>query len=429
MPIKMSIFVILKAGLWHKLLQQTCQEWNMSEIKIIENRCPRRQTDVGAYAFNCTENVRKLHESIPSYKPTGLVSLSDFARKSGINAMLVKDESTRFGEQAFKPLGGVYAMSRVICRELGLDYRLTTLDQLLHEPQYKEAISRMTFITTTDGNHGRGVSWASGLFGARSYVYMPKGTVPVRAENVCKAGNAKVEITGMLYDDCVKFTAQLAKNNGWHLIQDTSWQGYEEIPTWIMLGYTTMVYEALAQMRRLGYDSPTHVFLQTGVGSMAGAVTAALKATYGDNMPIVSTVEPTQVACIYESMQAADGKPHMSTGDNTTIMAGLNCATPCGIAWDLLRDYTDYAFAVSDDITKDGMRLLAHPMGDNSKVVSGESGAVSTGIVNALLNDPTYKNMRDEIGLDKDSVVLVFSTEGDTDPENYQKITGDTWRQ
>lgn len=424
----------------------------MSEIKITDNRCPRHQTDVDAYAFNCTEDVRRLHEGIPSYKPTALVNLGDFARHSGIRAMLVKDESTRFGEQAFKPLGGVYAMFRVICREFRLDYRLTTFDQLLHEPQYKEAISRMTFITTTDGNHGRGVSWASGLFGARSYVYMPKGTVPVRAENVRKAGNrgssechqacsngrveteegeanAKVEITDMLYDDCVKFTAQLAKNNGWHLIQDTSWQGYEEIPSWIMLGYTTMVYETIAQMKALDYDRPTHVFVQAGVGSMAGAVTAALKATYSDNMPIVSCAEPTQVACIYESMKAADGRPHTSTGNNTTIMAGLNCATPCGIAWNYLRDYSDYAFAVSDDITKDGMRLLAHPNDDDPTIVSGESGAVTTGLVNALLNNPEYKDMKEELGINKDSVILVFSTEGDTDPENYKKIIGDKWRQ
>lgn len=394
----------------------------MRQIQIIKNNCPRQHTDVGAYAFSCTENVRKLHESIPSYKPTVLVELKDYARKSGIKAMLVKDESTRFGEQAFKPLGGVYAMFRVICNELGLDYRLTSLGQLLNDRQYKEAISRMTFITTTDGNHGRGVSWASGIFGARSYVFMPRGTVAIRAENIRKAGNAKVEITDMLYDDCVKYTAKLARDNGWHLIQDTSWPGYEEIPSWVMLGYTTMVYEALAQMKALGYDRPTHVFVQAGVGSMAGSVAASLKATYGDNMPIVSCVEPIEVACIFESMKAKDGKPRTSTGNNTTIMAGLNCATPCGIAWSYLRDYSKYAFAVSDDITKEGMRLLAHPNGNDPKVISGESGAVTTGLVNALLNNPEYKDMKDRLGINKESVILVFSTEGDTDPENYKRI-------
>lgn len=396
----------------------------MEQIQIIKNGCPRQNTDAGAYAYESTANVRKLHENIPTYKPTALADLKEFASKSGIRAMFVKDESTRFDEQAFKPLGGVYAMFRVICDELGLDYRLTTLDQLLDEPQYKDAISKMTFITTTDGNHGRGVSWASGIFGAKSYVYMPKGTVPVRAENIRRAGNAHVEITDMLYDDCVKYTAKLTRDNGWYLIQDTSWQGYEKIPTWIMLGYTTMAYEALKQMKSQGYDRPTHVFLQAGVGSMAGAVAAVMKATYGDDLPVICSVEPTQVACIYESMKAADGKPHTSTGNNTTIMAGLNCATPCGLAWDYLRDYAEYAFSVSDDITKNGMRLLAHPAGNDPKVVSGESGAVTTGLIDALLNDPTYKDMKEEIGLNEDSVVLVFSTEGNTDPDNYKTIIG-----
>lgn len=396
----------------------------MEQIQIIKNVCPRQNTDAGAYAYDSTANVRKLHENIPTYKPTALADLKEFASKSGIRAMFVKDESTRFDEQAFKPLGGVYAMFRVICDELGLDYRLTTLDQLLDEPQYKDAISKMTFITTTDGNHGRGVSWASGIFGAKSYVYMPKGTVPVRAENIRRAGNAKVEITDMLYDDCVKYTAKLARDNGWYLIQDTSWQGYEKIPTWIMLGYTTMAYEALKQMKSLGYDKPTHVFLQAGVGSMAGAVAAVMKATYGDDLPVICSVEPTQVACIYESMKVGDGKPHTSTGNNTTIMAGLNCATPCGLAWDYLRDYSEFAFSVPDEITKSGMRLLAHPQGNDPKVVSGESGAVTTGLADALLNDPTCKDMKEEIGLNEDSVVLVFSTEGNTDPDNYKAIIG-----
>lgn len=187
-------------------------------------------------------------------------------------------------------------------------------------------------------------------------------------------------------------------------------------------GYTMMVYEALSQMKSLGYDRPTHVFLQAGVGSMAGAVTAALKATYPDDMPVVSCVEPAEVACVFESMKARDGKPHTSTGNNTTIMAGLNCATPCGLAWDYLRDYSDYAFAVTDEITRQGMRLLAHPQGNDPEVVSGESGAVTTGLVNALLNNSSYKDMEEQIGLNEKSVVLVFSTEGDTDPENYRRI-------
>lgn len=387
---------------------------------------PRQATDTGAYSYDSTASVRRLHESLPAYHATALHSLAAYASHHHLGALLVKDESTRFGQQAFKPLGGVYAMYRIICRELGLDYRLTSPGQLLNDLQYRTAIGRMTFITTTDGNHGRGVSWASGIFGARSYVYMPRGTVEARAENVRRAGNAHVEVTDMLYDDCVRHTARLAIDNGWHLIQDTSWPGYEEIPAWIMLGYTTMVFEALSQMHALGYERPTHVFLQSGVGSMAGAVAATLRATYGDHSPVVISVEPEQVACIYQSMAIADGRPHTSHGTNVTIMAGLNCATPCGIAWNFLRDYADYAFAVDDDTTRRGMRLLAHPYPGDDTIVSGESGAVTTGIVDVLLTDPHYRDMKEALGLDEHAIVLVVSTEGDTDPENYRRIVGTT---
>lgn len=393
-----------------------------TKILLEQNRCQSQNTDFTAYSYGSTTNVRQVHESIRGYNPTQMACLKTFAQEAGLGAMFVKDESTRFGEQAFKPLGSVYAMYRAICEVMQLDYRLTSLEQLLQTPSYREAISKMTFITTTDGNHGRGVSWASALFGSRSYVYMPKGTVPVRAENIRRAGNAHVEITDMCYDDCVKFTASLARHNGWYLIQDTSWPGYEHVPGWIMLGYTTMLYEALSQMKAHGFSCPTHVFLQAGVGSMAGAVIAALRATFGEAMPVVATVEPGEVACFYESLKAADGKPHSSTGNNTTIMAGLNCATPCGLAWNFFRDYGRFAFSVSDDITRRGMRLLAHPLGDDPRVVSGESGAVTTGLVDALCRDASFKGLKDKIQLNKHSVVLCFSTEGDTDPVNYHNI-------
>lgn len=394
----------------------------MSQIEFVKYSGPRRQTDTGLYALDSTGDVRRLHKSLPAYHPTELRNLRSFAARRGLGAVLLKDESTRFGEQAFKPLGGVYAMYRVICRELGLDYRLTPPLELIQNPEYRKAIGQMTFITTTDGNHGRGVSWASGIFGAKSYVYMPRGTVEVRAENIRRAGNAHVEITDLLYDDCVKMTAHMAIANGWHLIQDTSWPGYEEIPTWIMLGYTTMIYEALSQMRALGYRRPTHVLLQAGVGSMAGAVCAAMKTTFGEDCPALISVEPTEVACIYESMKAADLRPHTSHGTNRTIMAGLNCATPCAIAWDYLRDYGTGAFRVSDDVTRLGMRRLAHPYEGDPTIVSGESGAVTFGLIDALTAAPEYDDIRRAIGLDKDAVVLLFSTEGDTDPENYRTI-------
>ena len=369
-----------------------------------------------------TEPVRHLHQSIPAYKPTPLTVLPGLAQMLGIGAICIKDESKRFGLNAFKGLGGTYALCRVVCDKLGLDYRTVTLEQL-QMPENREKISQMVFITTTDGNHGKGISWAAGLLGAQAYIYMPRGSVEVRAQAIRDAGNAEVTITDLSYDDAVRYTAKLADENGWYLIQDTSWPGYEEVPRWIVQGYTTMVYEALDQMEEQGLR-PTHVFLQAGVGAMAGGVLGALCCTFREKRPVVSVVEPDEVACIFESVRRGDGAEHKATGSEVTIMAGLNCAEPCQLTWPILRDFSDFCFACPDWVAARGMRVLAAPSGGDAVIVSGESGAVTTGLL-SLLGKQEFSAFRQALGLDEHSVVLLISTEGDTDPDGYQRIVYD----
>ena len=395
----------------------------MNEIRFAENAFINTTGyDLSGFAFENTADVRRLHAMIPGYTRTELVSLPALAEKLGVRAILLKDESTRFGLKAFKGLGGIYAMYRIICRELHLDPENTSYE-ILREEANQARIRQMTFATTTDGNHGKGVSWAAGVFGCKAYVYMPVGTVPVRAQAIREAGNAEVTITDMLYDDCVAWTRDLAERNGWFLIQDTSWPGYEQIPLWIMQGYTTLYYEALEQMKTYGCEQPTHIFLQAGVGSMAGAITAAACSLPGED-PIIMTVEPDEVACFYESFLAANGTACKATGNCQTIMAGLNCAIPCSIAWDILKETSAGGFACSDDVTKRGMRRLAHPIGNDRPVVSGESGAVGTGLLETLMSDGNYSPLQDQLKLGPDSVVFLISTEGDTDPENYRRVIG-----
>ena len=374
-------------------------------IQYAENR-NRHGVDISSWTRQATKNVRRVHRMVPGYQETPLRPLNDLADRLGVRAVLVKDESGRFGLKAFKGLGGVYAMFRILCRELGLDENSATLDDL-KTPEMQSRISGMTFATTTDGNHGKGVSWAAALFGCRSIVNMPKGTVEVRAEAIRQAGNAQVTITDMKYDDCVAWTAEQAEKNGWFLIQDTSWDGYEEIPFWIMQGYTTLIYEIAEKIEA----APTHLLLQAGVGSMAGAVAAAAREKWKDVR--IYTVEPTEVACFYESFEKADSLPHMATGSGNTVMAGLNCALPCKLAWELLSGLAEGAFACEDEVTENGMRLLA---GQNPPIVAGESGAVTTGIL------PEMAKQRRLTGLDPDSVILVINTEGDTDPEHWVQV-------
>ncbi|MBR6332085.1 MAG: diaminopropionate ammonia-lyase [Dehalococcoidales bacterium] len=370
------------------------------------------------YSFEETALVRKLHEMIPGYQPTPLVSLDDLARKLGVKRILVKDESKRFRLNSFKGLGGTYAMFRIICRELELDPGTATLNDIM---SHSDKISRMEFVTTTDGNHGKGVSWAAKLFGCRAHVYMPKGSRPVRAQAICEAGSADVEITGLSYDDCVRMTARLAEEKGHHLIQDTSWAGYEEIPTWIMQGYTTLFYEAVDQMQALGIKTPTHIFLQAGVGSMAGAIAAAAQSAY-EKIPVITLVEPEAAACFFDSFAANDDASHPAIGDGQTIMAGLNCGEVCSIAWNILKTLAKYSIACSDDITMRGMNILAHPDAGDPVIISGESGAVTAGLIDALLSDDRYNRILEQLGLGASSVILLINTEGNTDPDNYDKI-------
>ena len=388
-------------------------------VLCAENTCPA-PCDSLPFDAAAAKAVLRIHQMTPGYGETPLVELKDRAARGGIRAMLVKDESKRFGLKAFKGLGGICAMFRIICRELGLNPEETTLDALRSGP-WAEKIAQMVFITTTDGNHGKGVSWAAGIFGCRAYVYMPRGTVEARAQAIRDAGSAQVTVTDLRYDDCVAMTRKMAEEKGWYLIQDTAWPGYEQVPLWIMQGYLTMFTEAADRMAELGCEGPTHIFLQAGVGSMAGAFAAAAANRWPDSKPVISIVEPDTVACFYESFLRGDGKPHPAQGSCETIMAGLNCAVPCTLAWEQLRAHASFAFAVSDEVTRRGMRLLA-----GEGVVSGESGAVTTGLADWLLTEEAAGELREKLGIGADSVILCLSTEGDTDPEDYRLVTGST---
>ena len=368
-----------------------------------------------------TEPVRNFHRSIPFYQATPLVELSGLARRLNVAAVCVKDESKRLGLKAFKGLGGVYALCRIICERLGLDYRTITLEQLMRSPN-REKISQMTFVTATDGNHGKSIAWAASLVGAKAHIYMPRGSVQARAEAIRTFGDTEVVITDLSYDDTVRYAAKLAAENKWFLVQDTSWPGYEIVPLRIIQGYTTMIYEALDQMedKRL---RPTHVFLQAGVGAMAGGVLGALCCAY-QALPTVAIVEPSEVACIFESARHDDGTEHKATGSQVTIMAGLNCAEPCQITWPILRDFADFYFACPDWVAARGTRVLAAPTDGDPVVISGESGAVTAGLL-SLMGQERFAPYRKKLGLDEHSTVLIINTEGNTDPDEYQRLVYD----
>ena len=362
--------------------------------------------------------AQTFHSTVPGYAPTPLVSLERLAQKLGVSQLLVKDESKRFGLNAFKALGGSWAIARYLGERLELAPEQLTFEAL-RTPEARKKLGEITFVTATDGNHGRGVAWAARELGHRAVVYMPKGSARERLENI-RAQGAQAEITGLNYDGAVRLADRMGREHGWVLVQDTAWPGYEQIPAWIIQGYTTIAQEIAQQLEEHGWEKPTHLFLQAGVGSFAGAMLGSFLVRWGEDCPVTAIVEPDRANCLYRSAKA--GKITPVTGDMDSMMAGLCCGEPCTVSWPILQGGAEAFLSCGDEFAAQGMRLLGRPEGGDPAVVSGESGAVGVGVLDALMGHTELEDLRWTLGLDRTSRVLCISTEGDTDQANYRKI-------
>lgn len=388
-------------------------------IKVVHNYKKKSENRHQPNEFSScnTQHILKFHQSFPSYAPTPLVKLDQLACYLGIKQLYVKDEHPRFDLNAFKVLGGSYCVATILAEKLDLDITSMTYTQL-HDYQKRLGNEPITFVTATDGNHGRGIAWTAQQLGQKSVVYLPKGSAEERLENIRKMG-ADAEIVEYNYDDTVRLAREKSRENGWILVQDTAWQGYELIPKRIMQGYITMAHEIVHQLEN---QSITHLFLQAGVGSMAAAMTAFFVNYYSENPPQIIIVEPDKADCIFKTASASDGKLHYVTQEMDTIMAGLACGEPSYIAWDILSSYADYFVSISDEIAAKGMRILGNPLEGDAAIISGESGAATAGLVVELLTNAQYDSIKHKFGLDETSCVLCLSTEGDTDQQNYREI-------
>lgn len=362
------------------------------------------------FSFEQAKQARAFHSQIYGYQPTPLVSLPALATHLGVKAILVKDESKRFGLNAFKVLGGSYALGRQLAKHLNVDIAeidLKTVSSKLEAP--------LTFATATAGNHGTGVAWAAREMGQQAVVYMPKGSPQASVDRIRGLG-AECIVTEVNYDDTVRLANDTAQTNGWMLVQDTAWDGYEEIPTWISQGYMTMADEAVEQVEQLGFDAPSHVILQAGVGAMAGGVLGYLADRLDPTKFDTIIAEPKAADCIYRSGISEAGNMVNVTGDLGSIMAGLACGEPNPVTWPILRDCSRYFIAVEDNVSATGMRMYGNPLAGDQAITSGESGAITLGALNEIVKHNGH------VGLNEESVVLLFSTEGDTNPERYRRI-------
>lgn len=399
----------------------------MDQIKWKLNTLPKaddneKQKGIEFLRDKEISKVKGFHESIPQYERTPLVKLENLAKMLGVKGVYLKDESYRFGLNAFKVLGGSFAMAKYMADKLGKDISELPYEKLISD-EVRNELGDITFFTATDGNHGRGVAWTANKLKQKSVVYMPKGSSLIRLNNI-KAEGAKASITELNYDDAVRLATEDAAKVGGLVVQDTAWEGYEDIPAWIMQGYGTMAKEAVEQLSEYGVERPTHVFIQAGVGSLAGAVQGYMAAKF-EECPITVVVEADKADCFYKSADAGDGKPRFVGGDMQTIMAGLACGEPNTIGFEILKNYSEAFISAPDWVSAKGMRILGNPLVGDEKVISGESGAVTTGTLVSIMQDESLAELRKALKLDENSKVLLISTEGDTDPDKYRSIVWD----
>jgi len=353
------------------------------------------------------------HQRLPGYAPTPLLEAPQLARRLGVGKLWIKDETKRFDMPSFKILGTSWAVYRALMSRMGTEavYWETFADLA----RFFAPLRPWTLVAATDGNHGRAVAHMAALLGFDAHIFVPRDMTESRITAIKNEGG-KVTVVNGTYDEAVRQSANEQDEN--HLvISDTSWPGYEEIPSWVVEGYDTIFHEVDVELSRQRQSGPDIVIVQMGVGALAAAVVQHYRHANSVTSPKIVGVEPHTAACLLASMKAnrlvsLDTPPR-------TIMAGLNCETPSLIAWPIVSKGIDLFMSIEDEWACQGMCTLA-----TLGMVAGETGAAGLGGLLALLDDPSMSAARASLGIDYSTRILVICTEGATDPVAYERIVG-----
>lgn len=368
-------------------------------------------------------NIRSANESRSwlapwrylSRQPTPLWSLPALANKLGVASLAVKDESFRSVLGSFKALGAPAALIRLLAR---LNPALDPASLLSGNNQ--EQVRGLTVISATDGNHGRALAAAAQTVGCACVIVLHAQVSQEREDAIAAYGARIVRIAGN-YDESVNEAARLATEYGWHVVSDTSYDGYEAIPRDVMQGYGTIAAEIIEQLTDEQTAPFTHVFLQGGVGGMAAGIASYLWEHYGSQRPRFIVVEPVQADCLFQS--ARQGSPARATGSVDSVMAGLACGETSPLAWQVLQYAVDDFMTIEDNDAIQAMQTLAAGSLQDVPVLAGESGGAGLAGLQVLVNNPT---MSAAVGLNRQSRVLVVNTEGATAPSVYESLVNES---
>ena len=344
---------------------------------------------------------------------TPLRALPSLAGQLGVGSIHIKDEGLRLGLGSFKALGGSYAVIRLALEEASRQLGRSVDVAELQSPEVRAVSAGLTVACATDGNHGRSVAQGASLIGARAKIFVHLGVSQKRADEIARFGADVIRVEGN-YDESVAEASRVAERNGWTVVSDTAWPGYERIPGLVMQGYVPLLREALRAMP----ETPTHVFIQAGVGGVAAAIAGHLAVVFGEERPRFVVVEPARAACLLETARA-DRIVKIEDGE-ATVMAMLECYEPSLVAWRILSRVADGFMTVDEDDAVSAMKMLGKPVAGDPAIVAGESGGVGlAGLVRALKDDTAREMLR----LDRTSRIFLVNTEGATDPALYEKLT------
>jgi diaminopropionate ammonia-lyase len=354
--------------------------------------------------IQCSMEPQIFHRRLAEYETTPLCRLTGIAGRLGVGELLVKDESERLGLPSFKILGASWAIYTLLSRKLGL--ALGSWEGLEELYALLEPLRPLELVTASDGNHGRAVASMAQRLGLWARVFVPQNTAPARIEAI-QSHNAEVVVVDGTYDDAVQEAAAVERNGDGILVQDTGWDGYMEVPSWIVDGYDTLFQEADEQLMELGIGRPDLVVLQVGVGSLAAAGVRHYASLGISSMPRLLGVEAAGAATAVLSLQR--GEPSLVPGPHSSTMAGLNCGLVSAQAWPWIQGGLDGVVVIDDPRALQAVSELR-----SAGIVSGESGAAGLGALLEICSNPAMPFVRERGRMNTASVVLVINTEGDT---------------
>lgn len=338
--------------------------------------------------------VRGFHRSLTGYAPTGLIDLPDLAGElGGVGHVLAKDESNRFGLPAFKALGASWAIHRALLDRFG--------DEVPQEP--------VTMVTASDGNHGRAVAHFARLLGQRAAIFVPDGVHPTAIQAIRDEGATVTAVPGS-YDSAVEAAAHHAESGEAGrrlLVQDTAWEGYEEVPGWIVDGYSTLFKELDEQLAALDVASPDLVVVPSGVGSLLQSAITHYRSRPSPTSLV--SVEPVKAACVLASVER--GKP-TTVDTGSTVMAGMNCGTMSSLAWPHISRGLDAAVAVTDGEAVAAARELRGRGVDAGPCAGAGLAAVRVALDHELWGREAVERHRSLLGLSPEATIILLVTEG-----------------